>query len=59
MFNKIFSDGIDEISGASNYANGIGSSAQFSDPFGVAVNSAGNTIYVADLGNNRIRKMTR
>jgi DNA-binding beta-propeller fold protein YncE len=59
MFNKIFSDGIDEISGAFNYANGIGSSAQFSDPFGVAVNSAGNTIYVADTSNLRIRKMTR
>lgn len=34
-------------------ADGIGSSAQFSTPCGIAVNAAG-IIYVADSGNNRI-----
>ena len=37
-------------------ADGPGSYARFSDPHGVAVDSAGN-IYVADTGNNTIRKI--
>jgi hypothetical protein len=37
-------------------ADGPGSYARFRDPHGVAVDSAGN-IYVADTGNNTIRKM--
>jgi DNA-binding beta-propeller fold protein YncE len=36
-------------------ADGIGSSAVFSEPRGVAVDSAGN-VYVADTANNRIVK---
>ena len=39
-------------------ADGAGAAAQFGGPAGVAVDSAG-TIYVADGGNNTIRKITR
>jgi len=38
-------------------ADGTGSHAQFSAPFGVAVDGSGN-VYVADTGNNTIRKVT-
>ena len=42
--------------GISGYADGTGSIAQFSGPFGVAVDRA-STIYVADSGNSTIRKI--
>ena len=38
------------------YANGVGPAARFDEPFGVAVDGAGN-LYVADLNNNRVRKV--
>jgi len=39
------------------YTNAIGTSAQFNCPEGIAFDKAGN-MYVADAGNNRIRKVS-
>ena len=44
-------------SGTAAFADGAGLAASFNTPYGVAVDSNG-TIYVADLNNNRIRKIT-
>jgi sugar lactone lactonase YvrE len=38
--------------------NGPATSAQLSDPLGVAVDSAGN-LYIADWGNDRVRKVSK
>ncbi|HTW74975.1 MAG TPA: hypothetical protein VMD56_08680 [Steroidobacteraceae bacterium] len=43
--------------GAQGDADGTGKAASFNGPEGVAVDSAGN-VYVADYGNNEIRKIT-
>ena len=45
------------LAGANGSADGTGSAARFSNPIGVAVDSAGN-VYVADIFNDTIRKIT-
>jgi len=41
----------------SGSADGTGSAALFNDPTGIAVDASGN-VYVADLGNDTVRKIT-
>ena len=43
--------------GQTGSSDGTGSAARFANPNGVAVDSAGN-VYVADLSNDEIRKIT-
>src|SRR5207248_8179697 len=45
------------LAGFSGSADGMNRAARFNGPTGVAVDSVGN-IFVADLGNNTIRKIT-
>ncbi len=40
------------------FDDGLGSTAKFNHPFGVAIDSL-NNIYVADTGNHKIRKITQ
>jgi hypothetical protein len=43
--------------GITGYADGTGAGAEFNSPFGIGVDGSGN-VYVADSGNNEIRKIT-
>ena len=56
---KITSTGdVSTFAGTTNgYADGIGNVAKFNFPQGVAVNASG-TVFIADTGNIRIRKIT-
>jgi len=44
-------------SGTAGSANGTGTAAEFKDPSGIAVDASSN-VYVADTGNDTIRKIT-
>ena len=44
--------------GTSGSTDGTGTAASFNQPFGIAVDGSGN-LYVAELGNNTIRKVTQ
>jgi kumamolisin len=44
-------------SGTAGALDATGTSAEFKDPTGIAVDAAGN-VYVADYGNNTVRKIT-
>ena len=37
---------------------GAATSAKFNTPYGVVIDSSGSNVYVADMINNRIRKVT-
>ncbi len=61
VIRKITTDGavstLAGLAGSRGNTDGLGSTARFWAPFGIAVDSSGN-VYVADTANNTIRKIT-
>ena len=49
--------GVNGFNDGGAYADGSGTNAGFKTPYGVAVDASGN-VFVADYGNQRIRKVT-
>ena len=45
-------------SGVAGYANGVGTSASFNYPLGIAFNPVDNSLVVAEYSGNRIRRVT-
>lgn len=45
-------------SGTAGLTDGTGTAAQFNQPTGIAYESTTGNLYVADLGNNKLRKIT-
>lgn len=43
--------------GGAGWADGMGGSAKFNQPYGLAVTPSGSTLYIADRSNFRIRRM--
>ncbi len=43
--------------GTMGYVNGDASTARFNQPCGIAINKDGTELFVADLGNHRVRKV--
>jgi ELWxxDGT repeat protein len=44
-------------SGTSGFADGTGTNAIFNIPYGVAVDSSGETVFVSEFSNHRVRKI--
>jgi DNA-binding beta-propeller fold protein YncE len=45
-------------SGTEGFMDGTGENARFSKPYGIGFDAVNNNIYVADWGNQRIRKIS-
>ena len=59
MIRKISTAGnVTTLAGSTaGYSDGLGTVARFNSPYGIVIDNSGN-IYVADIGNQKIRKMT-